>query len=309
MAIHIVDWREPPPGSCRGGAVAIGNFDGVHRGHASLMMTLRGQGQAVRGPAVALTFDPRPLELLRPSQVQPPLTTPAERARLLQQLGADHVVVLHTDHDLLSLTADQFFAQVVQERLAARTLVEGVTFGFGKNREGNIGRLAELCRGAGIGLVVAPPVKVEGVEVSSSRVRAALLAGDVATATQMLGRLYRMQGTVGVGQRRGRTLGFPTANLTKTETLVPGDGVYAVLAHVQGTAWPAAANVGPNPTFAEDARKVEVHLLGYEGDLYGQALAVDFVQRLRDTRPFAGVEDLKAQLRLDVEQARQATGT
>jgi riboflavin kinase/FMN adenylyltransferase len=309
MASHIVDWRETPPSTCRGGAVAIGNFDGVHHGHAALMMTLRREAQAVRGPAVALTFDPRPLEMLRPSQVQPPLTTPTERAHLLQQLGADHVLVLRIDRDLLALSADAFFAQVVQERLAARAVVEGVNFGFGRNREGNVGRLSELCRAAGVGLVVAPPVRVDGVDVSSSRVRAALLAGDVATAMKLLGRLYRLQGTVGVGQRRGRTLGFPTANLNETETLIPGDGVYAVMAHVQGTAWPGAANVGPNPTFGENARKVEVHLLGYEGDLYGKPLAVDFVQRLRDTRPFASVEDLKAQLAADVEQARRATGT
>jgi riboflavin kinase/FMN adenylyltransferase len=309
MANHIVDWRETPPASCRGGAVAIGNFDGVHRGHAALMMTLRREAQAVRGPAVALTFDPRPLELLRPSQVQPPLTTPLERARLLQQLGADHVLVLRIDRDMLALSADAFFAQVVQERLGASAVVEGVNFGFGRNREGNVSRLAELCRAAGIGLIVAPPVQVDGVAVSSSRVRAALLAGDVATAMKLLGRLYRLQGTVGIGQRRGRTLGFPTANLNETETLIPGDGVYAVMAHVQGTAWPGAANIGPNPTFGETARKVEVHLLGYEGDLYGKPLAVDFVQRLRDTRPFTNVEDLKAQLADDVEQARRATGT
>ena len=309
MATHTVDWRDTPPASCRGGALAIGNFDGVHRGHAALMMTLRREAQAVRGPAVALTFDPRPLEFLRPAQVQPPLTTNAERARVLQQLGADHVVFLHINRDLLSLSADAFFAQVVHDRFAARAAVEGMNFGFGRNREGNVGRLAELCRAAGIALVVAPPVRVDGVDVSSSRVRAALLTGDVAAATQLLGRLYRLQGTVGVGQRRGRTLGFPTANLHQTETLVPGDGVYAVLANVDGTAWPGAANIGPNPTFGEHARKVEVHLLGYEGDLYGKPLTVDFVQRLRDTRPFNGAEDLKAQLQQDVEQALRATGT
>ncbi len=309
MASHSVDWRDPPPDSCRRGAVTIGNFDGVHRGHASLLTTLRGQAATVRGPAVALTFDPHPLELLRPTQSQQPLTTLAERARLLQELGADHVVILRTEPTLLALTAEEFFAQVIRERLDARALVEGVNFGFGRNRAGDVGCLTAWCRAAGIGMVVVPPVVVEGVEVSSSRVRAALLAGDVATAQEMLGRLYRLHGTVGVGRRRGRTLGFPTANLTATENLVPGDGVYAVLAHVRGTAWPAAANVGPNPTFGEQARKVEVHLLDYEGDLYGQPLAVDFVRRLRATRPFAGVEDLTAQLRRDVEQARQATGS
>jgi riboflavin kinase/FMN adenylyltransferase len=309
MASHIVDWRDTPPSSCRGGAVAIGNFDGVHHGHAALMRTLRGQAQSVRGPAVALTFDPHPLELLRPSQIQPPLTTLAERIRLLQQLGADHVVVLRTTPDLLALSAAEFFAQVVQGSLAARALVEGVNFGFGHNREGNVALLAELCRAAGMVLTVVPPFHVAGGAASSSRVRAALLRGDVQEATQLLGHSYRLFGVVGEGQRRGRTLGFPTANLNQLQTLAPGDGVYAVLATVEGTVWPGAANIGPNPTFGENARKVEVHLIGFQGDLYGKALAVDFVQRLRDTKLFANVEELAAQLRRDVEMAQLATGS
>ncbi len=308
MATATLTWEEAPPPSCRGGAVAVGNFDGVHRGHQALLAELRTRARAADGPAVVLTFDPHPLKLLRPEQFQPVLTTSADRADLLQRHGADHVVILRTTPGLLQLTAAEFFAEVLRQRLAARAVVEGANFAFGRNREGTVATLAELCRAAGMELAVVPPFLQEGVPVSSSRVRAALLRGAVTEAADLLGRPYRLRGIVGTGKRRGATLGFPTANLEQVETLVPADGVYAVRAHHEGTAWPAAANVGPNPTFGEQARKVEVHLIGFDGNLYGRPLAVDFVERLRDTRPFGGVEELVAQLRRDVEQARQVAG-
>jgi riboflavin kinase/FMN adenylyltransferase len=304
MASQTIDWRDVPPGPCRAGAVAVGNFDGAHLGHASLLAALRDQARSLPGPAVALTFDPHPHDLLRPGQSSPPLTTLPDRLRLLQELGVDHVLVLHTTPDLLALSASDFFTEVLRRRLAARALVEGPNFGFGRNREGNVELLARLCRAAGVGLTVVPPLRLAGAEVSSSRVRAALLRGDVAEAAALLGRPYRLHGTVGVGQRRGRALGFPTANLERLATVVPGDGVYAVRAWAGEASWPGAANVGPNPTFGEQARKVEAHLIGFQGDLYGQPLALDFLGRLRDTRPFASPADLVEQLRRDAEQAR-----
>jgi riboflavin kinase/FMN adenylyltransferase len=309
MADHTLDWTETPPASCRGGAVSIGNFDGVHRGHASLLTALRKEARAAGGPAVALTFDPHPLELLRPGQTLPVLTTPADRSRLLHELGADEVLILHTTPDLLALSAAAFFGEVVQRRLAVRAMVEGVNFGFGHNREGNIDTLAELCRAASLTLTVVPPLQVDGAEVSSSRVRALLQQGAVRAAASLLGCPYRLHGTVSTGQRRGQTLGFPTANLAPLLTLCPGAGVYAVRAAVGRTTWPGAANIGPNPTFGEQTHKVEVHLIGFQGDLYGQPLAVDFIDRLRDTRPFGSVAELRDQLRRDVEQARQLAGT
>jgi riboflavin kinase/FMN adenylyltransferase len=148
-------------------------------------------------------------------------------------------------------------------------------------------------------------VALAGGIVSSSRVREALVRGAVREAAELLGRPHRLHGQVGTGQRRGQQLGFPTANLERVETLVPGDGVYAVRVFWQGSAWPGAANIGPNPTFGEQDRKVEVHLIGFEGSLYGQRLAVDFLDRLRDTRPFSGPTELAAQLKKDVEQARR----
>lgn len=305
MGIVTLNHEEPLPDSCRHGALTIGNFDGVHLGHAALLAEARQQAQAVGGPAVALTFDPHPLRLLRPDVFQPLLTTPADRAALLLRAGADHVVIQRTTPAFLQQRARDFFDGVVKTGFAARALVEGDNFGFGRHREGDVEMLRTLCREAGIPLSIVPPREVNGRRVSSSRVRTALERGDVADAAALCGRPYRLSGTVGAGAQRGRTLGFPTANLEHIETLVPGDGVYAVRAWVAGRPWPGAANIGPNPTFAEQARKVEVHLIGFNGDLYGQALPVDFVARLRDTRPFAGVDELTKQLHLDVAAAQR----
>jgi riboflavin kinase/FMN adenylyltransferase len=219
------------------------------------------------------------------------------------------VLIFQTTRDLLQLSAEEFFEQVVRERLAPRAMVEGPNFAFGRNRAGTVETLRELCRRSGINLAIVPPLKLDGVPVSSSRVRDALTRGAMRAAAELLGRPYRLRGRVGMGRGRGQQLGFPTANLEQIETLVPGDGVYAVRVFHEGTAWPGAANVGPNPTFGEQARKVEVHLIGFQGDLYGQTLALDFLQRLRDTRPFRGPDELADQLTKDIEQARLAVGS
>ncbi len=309
MAIFTLPWQEIAPTDCRGGALSIGNFDGVHRGHVALLEELRRQATAVGGPAVALTFDPHPLELLRPDTFPPALTTVPQRANLLEAHGVDQVVILRTTRELLGLTAEEFFERVVRGHFATRAMVEGVNFGFGRGRGGNVATLAELCRRDGVELVVVPPLQWNGEDVSSSRIRSALQVGDVRDAAECLGRPYRITGIVGTGQRRGRTLGFPTANLERVTTLIPADGVYAVRAWWDKQSWPAAANVGPNPTFGEQARKVEVHLIDFNGDLYGQELSVDFLERLRETRPFRGVDELLAQLRIDVERARAITAS
>jgi riboflavin kinase/FMN adenylyltransferase len=309
MATIRFNWKEMPAAQCRGGAVAIGNFDGVHRGHGALSDELIDRARILNIPAVAMTFDPHPLQLLRPEQFQPVLTTVADRADLIQSLGVDHVLILQTSPELLQLSAEEFFEQVIRSRLAARVLVEGVNFGFGRQRQGNIEILRLLCERSGIELAVVPPfTTAEGMVVSSSRVRTALMQGDVRKAADFLGRPYRLRGTVGHGQGRGKTIGFPTANLVGIETLVPADGVYAVRAWYDGIAWPGAANIGPNPTFGETTRKIEVHLIGFQGGLTGQSIAVDFVERLRETRPFANVAALVEQLKHDVETARQLVG-
>src|SRR5262249_44360427 len=165
MAIHTLPWDDVPPQGCRGGALSVGNFDGVHRGHVALLHELRRQADAVRGPAVALTFDPHPLQLLRPDSYPPPPTTVAARARPLEADGADHVVILGTTHEFLHMTAEEFFGRIVRGHFAARAMAEGESFGFGRGRGGNVATLAEFCRRDGLGLVVVPPVLLGGEAV------------------------------------------------------------------------------------------------------------------------------------------------
>jgi riboflavin kinase/FMN adenylyltransferase len=305
MTPLTLGWAEHPPIEYTGGAVTVGNFDGVHRGHQALVAAAKRWADRLGGPTVAVTFDPPPVALLNPPALREPLSTVADRAELLAAAGADRVVVLRTDPGLLALSAEAFFEDVMARQLRAAAVVEGYNFRFGRGRLGDTAALAELCRAAGVGFEELPPLVIGDGPVSSSRVRAAVEAGDVATAADLLGRPYRIAGEVGSGARRGRTIGFPTANLDRVPTLVPGVGVYAVRAVVDGREWPAAANIGPNPTFGESARKIEVHLIDFAGDLYGRPLAVEFVARLRDTRPFAGVEALKEQLRQDVAAAKR----
>ena len=226
----------------------------------------------------------------------------------LRSCGADQVILLRTTAELLHLSAEEFFERILRDNFQAKAIVEGFNFRFGRDRTGDLNTLAELCRLNGLSLKVVPPLELDGSPVSSSRVRNALLAGDAAEAARLMGRSYRLHGVVGGGQRRGRILGFPTANLEQVETLLPADGVYAVRVKCDEMVYAGAANVGPNPTFGENIRKIEVHLLDFDGDLYGKRLSVEFIRRLRGTRPFAGPEALKAQLQVDVQQVRDIIG-
>jgi riboflavin kinase/FMN adenylyltransferase len=303
MPVVPLRLQDVSPDGVRGGVVAVGNFDGAHRGHAALIAAARELAGKDR-PVVAATFDPHPLVLLAPERFQPPLTTVAERARLLHNLGADHVVVLQTTPELLNLAPEEFFTRIVRGSLAARGMAEGFNFHFGRGRAGSNDTLRDLCQDAGIEFREVPPFAVDGRPVSSSRVRAALTAGAIRAASDLLGRPYRVSGIVAAGARRGRTIGFPTANLDRLEMLLPADGVYAVAVTVPAGRFAGAAHIGPNVTFGENTRRLEVYLLDFTGDLYGQMLAVDFLARLRGTRQFPGVDSLVEQMKRDVAEAR-----
>jgi riboflavin kinase / FMN adenylyltransferase len=304
MSVVPLRLNDVPPESVRGGVVAVGNFDGVHRGHAALVAAARELAGPVR-PVVPVTFDPHPLVLLAPERFQPPLTTTAERAGLLHDLGATHVVVLQTTPQLLGLSPEAFFDTIIRGGLTAHGMVEGFNFHFGRDRAGSNDTLRTLCATAGIMFNEVPAFQLGGRPVSSSRVRGALVGGDMATANDLLGRRYRVRGVVGTGARRGRTIGFPTANLDRVETLLPGDGVYAVAVDAPTGRYAGAAHIGPNATFDEDARKLEVYLLDFDGDLYGKPLSVEFVARVRGTQRFAGVDQLVQQMKRDVAEARR----
>jgi riboflavin kinase/FMN adenylyltransferase len=292
------------PDVCRGGAVTVGNFDGVHLGHQALLVETMKQAAAPDGPALAVTFDPHPQQLLRPEAFQPTLTTVEHRAELLASHGVDHVVVLRISPAFLQIGAVDFFNRLLREALQARAVVEGFNFGFGRKREGTTELLQALGQEAGMRVILVKARELDGKPVSTSRVRGELTAGNVAGARRLMGRPYRLIGVVGSGQRRGQTLGFPTANLQRVTTLAPAVGVYAVRVLHEGRTWPGAANVGPNPTFGEDAAKLEVHLIGFQGNLYDNVLMVDFYDKIRDTRPFSGPAELVEQLRRDVERAK-----
>jgi riboflavin kinase/FMN adenylyltransferase len=292
------------PTPARGAYVTVGNFDGVHRGHQRLLGRLRARADAARVPALAITFDPHPVALLRPEAAPVPLVWPDREIALLHEAGATEVGVFKTGPWLLNLSAREFFDRVIVGQLVSRGMVEGPNFAFGHDRQGTVAILADWCAEAGIDFEVVEETRIEGVLISSSLIRRCLSEGRVEDAARFLGRPHRIRGTVAHGAGRGAGLGFPTANLSGIEVLIPADGVYAARAWIdgRGPAWPAACNIGPNPTFGEHARKVEAHLIGFSGDLYGRSVELDVVQRLRPTRTFAGLEELLEQLRLDVER-------
>ena len=287
--------------------VAIGNFDGVHLGHHRLIAVLRSEARKLGVPAVAICLFPHPLSLLRPAFVPATLHWPERRARLLRAAGADVVAFLETTPSLLELSAEEFFERVLQEKLRFRGLVEGENFRFGKGRRGDVSLLKRLCKETRTPMTDVSLTDDDESTVSSTRIREAVAAGDLRTASELSGRRHRIRGTVGVGARRGRTVGFPTANLVDVLGLVPVHGVYSAIARFDdGRAFPGACHIGPNPTFGEQAAKIEIHLLDFAEDVYGAAMEVEFVERIRDVRTFAGVDELVRQIRADVEVARSS---
>ena len=285
-------------------ALSIGNFDGVHLGHARIIERLTSMAREVQGPAVVFTFDPHPVRLLRPELVLSPLTRTKRKSQLLSQLGVQAMIAYPTDGDLLNMSPAEFFQSIVVDRLGARAIVEGPNFFFGKDRQGDIRLLGQLCESRGIKMAIVDALQSgENNYISSSRIRELIGQGNVRDATQLLTAPYRIRGMVTHGVGRGVKIGFPTANLEVVDTLMPAQGVYAGRGFDGTASWPAAINIGPNPTFGENAKKVEVHLIGFEGTLYGQPLEVDFLARLRDIQTFGSIDELTRQLAVDVDQA------
>lgn len=293
------------PDSLRGGAITIGNFDGVHRGHSTIISQLKRFASELGSSAIVFTFDPHPVRLLRPEQTPPPLTWTRRKADLLAQLGVDAVIAYPTTRELLELGPREFFEQIVCAQVGAKAMVEGPNFFFGHNRAGNVETLGTLCEEKGMRLKIVTPLEDDGKYISSSRIRECIAEGDVRTAREFLTQAYRIRGMVTHGAGRGATIGFPTANLDAIDTLVPAHGVYAGRAFIESRWHWAAINIGPNPTFGEKIPKVEVHVLDYDGTLYGKPLEVDFVDRLRDIRQFDSPENLVNQLKIDLDETRK----
>jgi len=286
--------------------VAVGNLDRVHRGHKALVAAAVGEARRRAGTAVVLTFDPHPARVLAPERAPLALMTLDQKAEVLASLGIDRLAVLPFTPALARLPADHFVRDVLANGLGAQVVVVGNSFRFGQGRAGDTALLQRLGVRLGFDVVTLAPVLLGGAPVSSTRVREALLAGDVEEAAALLGRRHFVDGTVVAGDARGRTIGFPTANLEPVNETLPGHGVYACWARLGGEegARKAAVNVGRRPTVAGRTVTVEAHLIDFAGDLYGRALRLEFAKRLRPERKFAGLEALAAQIQADLAQAR-----
>lgn len=293
-----------------GAVVTVGTFDGVHRGHRAVLDEIRRRAEAAALRSVLVTFDPHPLAVVRPQAAPGLLTTPREKREILAETGIDVAVFLAFTPALSRYSPRRFVEEILVGRLDVRQLVIGYDHGFGRGREGDAHTLQALGGEFGFSVDVVPAVSLDTETVSSTRVRAAIAQGEVAAAMEPLGRGYPLIGRVEPGDGRGRQLGFPTANLGSipADKLVPAEGVYAVWANLPTGVHPGALHVGPRPTFPGARPSIELHVLDFEGDLYGSWIRVDFVQRIRGIAAFDSVDALVERMRADVAHTRAVLG-
>ena len=309
--MEIVRLESLEPRSWPRPAVAVGNFDGVHRGHQALVAQAVADARASGGTAVVLTFDPHPSRVLAPERAPATIMTLDQKAERLARMGVDRVAVLPFTPSLAAQPAPEFAQRVLHDALQATTVVVGAGFRFGRGRAGDVALLRRLGRSLGFRVHGMRPVFHQGAPISSSRVREALARGDVEGAAEMMGRLFAIDGTVVRGVGRGRTIGVATANIAPLNETLPGNGVYACWIRVggpEGPIRPAVANVGRRPTFGGAETTVEAHVLDVDEDLYDQPARLAFQARLRPEQAFSGAEALVAQIRQDMERGRAALG-
>ncbi|MFI4998967.1 MAG: bifunctional riboflavin kinase/FAD synthetase [Reyranellales bacterium] len=302
---QVFDHWQKTPAACKGGAVALGNFDGVHRGHQALLAETARHARALGAPLVALTFEPHPRRFFVPDTGPFRLTLPPAKLRLLAQYGVEAVLEQRFDAAFAALSAQAFVDDVLLGGLGARHVVCGYDFTFGERRGGNVEMLRAEGAKKGFGVTVLDPVMREGEIYSSTRIREALRAGWPSEAAELLGHPWEIEGIVEQGDKRGRTIGFPTANVGLGEHLRPRFGVYAVRALVDDKWRDAVANLGRRPTIGKLQENFEVHLFDFDGDLYGKTLRVALVDFIRPEMKFAGLDQLKAQIAADGEAARR----
>jgi riboflavin kinase / FMN adenylyltransferase len=308
--MEVIRGSQNIPESLKGAFVTIGNFDGVHLGHQFIFRRLVEQAHREDRPAVAISFDPHPKMVLHPER-RPfyLISTLEEKSRLLANLGIDAFVLIPFSVEYAGTTAEEFVQKILWERLRIRRILIGHDYTFGRGREGNEAFLAEAGRGLGFDVEVIEAHCVGDTVISSTKIREALLAGEVRFAATLLGRPYNLGGPVVSGDHRGTQIGFPTANIDPEKELVPARGVYAVRVLRQGKIHDGVLNIGFNPTFAGQKRSIEVYIFDFNKDIYGESLEVLFIDRLRDEVRFESIDELIAQIQRDIEQARQILGT
>ncbi len=298
----------PLPRLPRGATVTVGSFDGVHLGHQVVLSEVARRAEAEGRASVLVTFEPHPLAVINPQAAPLLLTTGPERREILAQLPIDYALFLRFDRTLAGLSPEEFVRDVLLARCGMQDLVFGYDHGFGRGRSGDVETLRRLGAELGFGVDVVKPVDVGGEPVSSGRIRRAVAGGDLRTAARLLGRPYTVSGRVVAGERRGRLLGIPTINLgdVAPEKLLPPDGVYAGWVEWRGGRAGAMMNQGAKPTFDDGRRSIEAHLFDFAGELYGEWVRVEWVERLRDVKRFGSAEQLLDQLQRDRARAQAA---
>ena len=296
---------DPRPASWRSPVLALGNFDGVHRGHMAIVNRVVQAARDRDATALLLTFDPHPRRVTRPDEAPRLLMTTAGKIEALEHSGLAAVAIIRFTRELSQWTPDTFVKAVLVDWLGISEVWVGANFLFGHDRAGNVSTLQALGLQYGFSAGTVDSVLYQGTIVSSSRIRALVAGGEVGEAAELLGHWHSIDGTVVAGDGRGREIGFPTANLDIDNVLLPKGGVYATLAGVGGRQWPSVTNIGRHPTFVEaETQLVEVHLLDGGRDLYGEHVRLSFVQRVRDEQKFGSVAALQAQIAADCERAR-----
>lgn len=303
-----VMWAYPPGlPTDRGTVATVGTFDGVHKGHWTVLQEIRERAEAAGRRSILVTFDPHPLRVVRPEHAPRLLTTPVEKKEVLAESGLDYAVFLSFTEALSRYEPRRFVEEILVGRLGVEELVIGYDHGFGRDREGDPDTLRDIGREVGFTVDVVSPVSVDGEPISSSRIRSSIENRDLGAARACLGRPYSLRGVVVKGEGRGRGLGFPTANLAVTDDdkLIPPEGIYAVRAVLGSGTYQGALHLGPRPTFEGASPTIEVHLMDFDQDIYGDEVRVDFVEHLRTIEPFTTIEELVEQIRLDVVRARE----
>ncbi len=303
--MQIIRHIDDPALAFEGASVTLGNFDGIHLGHQELIKNTVDDARRLGVCSAVLTFEPHPLRVLAPERAPKMLLTHKDKMQLLQALGVDYVVIQQFDRDFSAIPAEDFVHKYLRDRLRAKKVWVGKDLRFGKGRGGDIENLRAWGPQLGYEVGIVDPVMVAGERVSSSRIRELLSAGEVAAVQPMLARYYFVSGKVVSGHRRGREIGFPTANIASRAEIIPRDGIYATLFHLGGKSLPSVTSVGLNPTFGAGPRTVESYVLNFDREIYGESVKLAFVARLRDEMNFASVASLTAQIHLDVADAER----
>jgi len=284
--------------------LTLGVFDGLHLGHQRIMQKVVERAKAVGAHATAITFDPHPRAVLHPESAPPLLQTLDQRLANFEVLGVEQAIVIPFDRDFAAQSAEDFISEIIRDRLHAKEVYLGKGFAFGRARAGKIELLRKISSELGFVADEVDEVRLRGQRISSSRIRELLATGNVNLVRRMLGRPYGVEGVIIRGDRRGHTIGFPTANLHPHNRVIPKFGVYATATLIDGTWRRSITNIGVRPTFGADAEpSIESYIFDFDGDLYGDVLRVRFLHRIRDERKFSGIDELKAQIERDSRRA------